>query len=364
MGDETGAARLDAILEALSFERRERDARALEDLFRRFQRRVACETLTRPAGEPDAFDAERFFAEWVREERGLAAGERARAFRWLAQGLGFAISFAEGTCLRPWERDEERRSAGDGGSSSRLNGNAAHRAAVVTIEGRRILADAAFPMPVLLPLEPPAREISTGIGTLSVAPPDGGDEIRVTCDARGEVSDLLRLHPTPDASAFPFEEICRPLPEDGAQRPFALRVLDDRVLFWRVGRMTILDAWSRLEYALPASNRTVLEKLFALDLGGVVLPEEAREAETPATLSVFHETPVSADEARRLLARDPPPRSLVAGREVLVEEAGAGSRITIAVALASDLPPEGPTEAVRKTLVFHLVSELFELSRG
>jgi hypothetical protein len=46
-----------------------------------------------------------------------------------------------------------------------------------------------------------------------------------------------------------------------------------------------------------------------------------------------------------------------------VEAEPGGSLITIRATLA-DVPPAGPGEAVRKTLVFHLVSELFELSRG
>lgn len=357
MSDARHAAALDAVLEALSFERRPNDARAFEDLFLRFSRRVACETLTRPAGDPEAFDAGSFFAEWVDEERGLVGAERALAFAWLARELGFEVATFPGSCRRPWEerapeRDEVRLGSGEGDFSSKVNGGRAHRTVIATIEGRRILADAAFPMPVLLPLDPPAAEIPTGIGRLSTAVVSDGS-VSVTCDARGEVAELLRLDPTPSESSFPFEE-----------RAFALRVLDDRVLYWRAGRMTILDAWSRLEYALPASRRGALEKLFALDLEGVALAEETLEEPVPpATLRVFHESPVSADEARRRIARDAPPLSLVVGREVRIEEAGTGSRITIMSPLAPTLPPEGPTEAVRKTLVFHLVSEIFELSR-
>jgi hypothetical protein len=377
MTDLRDAAGLNAVLEALSFERRLRDARAFEDLFLRFQRRVACETLTRPAGDPDAFDAGRFFAEWVEEETGLAGEERARAFEWLASECGFEATLARGACRRPWEedapgRDEPRLDPKDGGSSSKVKGAEAHRLVVATVEGRRILADAALPLPVLLLLDPPAQEIPTGFGALSVARPNGGDEIGVTCDARGEVTELLRFYPPRAAPPLPLEEICRPSPGAGAQHDareskttFALRLLGDRVLFWSAGRMTILDAWSRLEYPLPASERTALEKLFALELEGVALPEETHlTPPAPATLRVFHESPVSADEARGRVARDAPALSLVVGRETWVEEAGAGSRITIEAALAPSLPPQGPTEAVRKTLVFHLMSELFELSRG
>jgi hypothetical protein len=364
-----------AVLDALGLERRPPDGRFFEDVFLRFQRRLACETLTRPPGDPQAFDAERFFAEWVEEETGLAGEERARAFEWFVRELGFDVSLAEGACARPWEaarRDDEGRGAGQGGFSSKVNIAAVHRAVVASIEGRRILADAGFPLPVLLPLDPPAREIPTGFGILSVARPDGSDEIRVTCDARGQVADLLQLLLAPAERSFPFEGICRPSPDAGAQHDargsatsFALRVLDDRVLFWRAGRMTILDAWSRLDYALPASERSAIEKLFALELGDVVLPRGAvGDPAEPATLSVFHISPVAADKARRRIARETPAYSLVASRELRVEESSAGSRLSIHATLAGPVPTAGPGEAVRKTLVFHLVSELFELSRG
>jgi hypothetical protein len=370
-------ARADAILEALSLERRPLTLRFFEDLFLRFQRRVATETLTRPGGAPQAFDAGGFFAEWVDEERGLVGEERARAFEWLAVNCGFDVTTVRGECLRPWEEDAPgcdgpRLGPGDGGFSSKVNLAVAHRAVVASIEGRRILADAAFPLPVLLPLDPPAKEIPTGMGSLSATVAPGGS-VRVTCDGRGEVAELLRFFPAPTASPFPFEEICRPLPGAGAQHDargsktsFALRLLDDRVLFWRAGRMTVLDAWSRLEYPLPASDRAALEKLFAIELEGISLPEEPHEKNpsAPATLSVFHLSPIPADEARGRVGQGGLPLSLVASRETRVEESGEGSRITIETTLAGPIPPAGPAEAVRKTLVFHLVSELFELSRG
>ncbi|HSB64818.1 MAG TPA: hypothetical protein VLJ18_11665, partial [Thermoanaerobaculia bacterium] len=101
------AASLDAVLEALSFERRRPEARSFEDLFLRFSRRVACETLTRTAGDPETFDAERFFAEWLEEETGLVGEERALAFAWLARELGFEVALALGSCRRPWEQLEQ-----------------------------------------------------------------------------------------------------------------------------------------------------------------------------------------------------------------------------------------------------------------
>ncbi|HEX5855574.1 MAG TPA: hypothetical protein VFZ57_08135 [Thermoanaerobaculia bacterium] len=379
MTDAGDLARADAILEALSLERRPPDAAFFEGLFLRFQRRVATETLTRPAGAPQGFDAGRFFAEWVEEERGLVGEERARAFEWLAVSCGFDAAAVRGECLRPWEndvpgRDEPRLGPGDGGFSSKVNFAVAHRAVLASIEGRRILADAGFPLPVLLPLDRPAREIPTGMGSLSaILAPDGF--VHVKCDARGEVAELLRFFPERSSSplSLSLEELSRTSPGEEAQHDarggetsFALRVLDDRVLFWRAGRMTVLDAWSRLEYPLPASERAALEKLFAIELEGVSLPEEPREEDpsAPATLSVFHLSPIAADEARGRVARGGRPLSLVASRETRIEESAEGSRITIEATLKGPLPPAGPAEPVRKTLVFHLVSELFELSRG
>ncbi|MDL2716974.1 MAG: hypothetical protein PT977_04400 [Acidobacteriota bacterium] len=366
---------MDELLEALGLERRPPDTRFFEDLFLRFQRRVANETLTRPSGNPGAFDAEAFFGNWVEEERGLVGEERARAFAWLAGQLGFACELESSFCFRPWEtveRDEQRWSEGPGGFSLKGDGAGVHRAVIARIAGRHILADAGFPLPVLLPLDAPDREFPTGFGTLTVKSPPGGDDIRITCDARGEETELLRVDLAANPPPPPLEEIRRPLPgasppldTPGSKKGFALRVLDDRVLFWRAGRMTILDAWSLLDYPLPASERAAIEKIFALELEGILLPEEPLdEVAKPATLSVFHLSPVAPLEAKERVGRDPLPLILVSSREERVEEAASGgSRITIRATLA-DVPPEGPGEAVRKTLVFHLVSELFELSGG
>jgi N-acetyltransferase len=354
----TAATRADAVLEALSLERRAAGARFFEDLYLRFQRRVACETLTRPAGNPGAFDAEAFFAEWDEEERGLVGEERARAFAWLAKNCGFDMTLARGESRRPWNGAE------DSPNGKRVG---THRATVATIGGRRILADAGFPLPVLLPLDPPATAIPTGLGGLSLNVDEGG-RVVVTCDARGEETELLRLDLAPNPSPLPLEEISR-TSQDASPQPealgaFALRILDDRVLFWRAGRMTILDAWSRLEYPLSGLERAAIEKIFALELEGIPLLEEPlAEAPEPATLSVFHLSPVAPDEARGRVGRDALPLILVSSREERVEAAPGGSLITIRATL-SDVPPAGPGEAVRKTLVFHLVSELFELGRA
>ncbi len=259
-----------------------------------------------------------------------------------------------------------------------MNGGETHRSVVATIEGRRILADAGFPLPVLVPLDAPPLEIPTGFGTLAVARGEGGgDETRITCDARGEVADLLRLTPGARPAPLPLEEILRPSPdaqtapeagEAGARgstprapAPFALRVLDDRVLHWTGGVMTVLDAWSILSYPLAGTERAAFEALFALDLEGVHLPPVHAVTLEPA-LTVFHAVALPPDEVRKGLGRAAAaPSALVASRDAVVEAAPGGSRIALTVKLSAPVPPAGPGESVRKTLVFHLAMELLGL---
>jgi len=307
---------------------------------------VACETFTRPAGDPAAFDAESFAAEWPEEERGLVGEERAIGFAWLAREIGFSCELVNSFCSRPWaptEHDDSRRSTGSGAFSSKVNGGVAHRSVIANLGGRRVLADAGFPFPCLVPLDPPFQEIPSSLGTLSVA---ATDEIRVLCDARGEIETLISL---------PLEEIRRPFP--GTPPPHATRILDDRVLHWSGGRMTILDAWSVLTYPLAGRERAALASLFALNLDGVD-PPDAPPADEPAVLSVFHALPVPPDEARRGLALADPPGSVVASRAVTVVPAPGGSRLVSRAVLSGAVPPAGPGESVRRTLVFHLAMEL------
>ena len=323
-----------AWLDALGLEPRIPDVRFLEDLFHVFQRRIACETLTRAAGDPEAFDAEAFAAEWAEEERGLTGEERARAFAWFATQLGFEVGLEESICSRPWE---------PGGAE-------AHRSVVAAIEGRRILADAGFPLPFLVPLQLPFKEIPSSFGTLSVESGAGeGDGFRVTCDARGEIAELLCL----GAGARAVEA--------RAPASFALRVLDDRVLHWAGGVMTILDAWSVLRYPLAGTERAALESLFALNLEGVELPA-VPAADIAPVLTVFHAVPLSPEEVQMGLARAEQPGSdLVAPPKALVEAVSGGSRVARSARFLAPVPAAGPGESVRKTLVFHLAMDLLGL---
>jgi hypothetical protein len=128
--------------------------------------------------------------------------------------------------------------------------------------------------------------------------------------------------------------------------------------------MTILDAWSVLRYPLAGTERAAFESLFALNLEGIDLPGVPAAAGTPS-LTVFHTVALAPGEVRRGLDLSaPPPSSLVASREAELEAAPGGTRIALRAALAGDVPPAGPGESVRKTLVFHLAMDLLALSRA
>ena len=189
---------MDALLEALGLERRPPETRFFEDLFLRFQRRIATETLTRPAGDPETFDAEAFFGNWIDEERGLVGEERARAFTWLARQLGFACELESSFCFRPWEtveRDEQRRSHGAGGFSAKGIGLESHRAVVAAVAGRRILADAGFPTARAAAARRERPGVSDGLRNVDGEEPPAARTSESSCDARGEEAELLRLQP-------------------------------------------------------------------------------------------------------------------------------------------------------------------------
>ncbi len=125
--------------------------------------------------------------------------------------------------------------------------------------------------------------------------------------------------------------------------------------------MTILDAWSVLCYPLAGTERAALAGLFALNLEGVDLPAVPAAGIEPA-LTVFHAVALAPDAVRRGLAlSELPPSSLVASREAAVEAVPGGARIALKAALGGRMPPVGPGESVRKTLVFHLAMDLLRL---
>jgi hypothetical protein len=306
-------------------------------------------------------DPERFFERWIDEEAGLVGIERTLVFLRLSRDLGFDARLVRGTCQLPFEEAPGSSSKGRGDGAA-----AAHAAVLVGLGGRDVLADAGYPLPVLLPLDPAAHEIPSPWGKLSVNKEKGNEnaEVVVDVDGRGAVTEAIRLERAPAEDPLPFEEWF-PGGLTVFSEPSALRLHDDRVLFWSRGTMTVLDPWSRLTYPLPFSEKKTLEALLGLNLDGVDLPETvvAAAADSPAVLTVYHASPLSPDEVHRRLSLEGAPPELIASRELLVEAAAEGARIALSATLARPVPPAGPGEAVRKTLVFHLVSELLSLSR-
>ncbi|HKC23411.1 MAG TPA: hypothetical protein VKF32_01645, partial [Thermoanaerobaculia bacterium] len=283
----------------------------------------------------------------------------------------------------------------------------AHSAVVARLGARDVLADVAYPLPVLLPLEPPACDIPTAWGKLSVARRDA--EIAVIVDGQGAREERARLSPGDSA---PLDEETR---GDGLE-PLLLRVLDDRVLLFASGELRVEDAWSRLAFPFPSGAADALRTLFAReDLTAEELAGVPAAPAEPARLTVFDRSELPATE---LIARlgtpagllallapgtraedleedasgwswllagetgDPALRQRVTRLEdgVRVREldaasalservysvlpAGSGARLSLAATLAREVPPLGLGESVRKTLVFHLASELIALSRS
>jgi hypothetical protein len=340
-------------LEALGLEPRLPDARFFEDLFLRFQKRVAYETLTQ-ARNADARggDPEEFLECWSDEEPGLVGIERTLVFLRLSRDLGFDVRLVRGTCRRPFVEEPHSSRVEAGGSDE-------HAAIVASLGGREVLADLAYPLPVLLPLDPAVHQIPSPWGKLAVK--DERTTVIVEVDGQGALTEAIRLERAPAEEHLPVEARFPGL-SPFFPGPSALRLHDDRVLYWSRGTMTVLDAWSRLTYPLAFSEKKTLEALFGLNLQGVDHPAAAA-ADRPPVLTVYHESPLSPEDVRRGLSAETAELSLVARRELFVEPTREGSRIVLRATLSKRVPPAGPGEAVRKTLVFHLASRLLALSR-
>jgi hypothetical protein len=378
------------LLDFLGLTPEDASPRAFEELFLRFQRRVPYETLSRRR-RGGSLSPEELFARLVEDGGGSAGTERARAFAALAGGLGQDVRLVSGTA-RGGAAGEETR---------------AHTAVLARLRGAEVLADVAYPLPVLLPLEPPALEVPTAYGKLSVA--RRGGEIAVLFDGQGarEERVWLRLGGV------------EPTDDDGVaegRAPLLLRVLDDRVLLYGGGKLHVEDAWSRLVSPFASGEIDALKTLFAReDLTREEITDLAAAAGGPALLTVFDRSERPAEE---LIARLATPAGLLAllapgtraedldedaagwswrlvgdiekpgklervtrrrdGLSVLeldpgsaltqrvyaVAPAGSGARLSLTATLAREVPPLGLGESVRKTLVFHLASELIALSRN
>jgi len=261
-------------------------------------------------------------------------------------------------------------------------------------------------MPILLPLAPGAGELPTPYGRVTVS--SGPGTVRVAVEGQGEMRQRIRLEPS-----------SQELPEDEEPPPLLARVLDDRILVLGGGALRVDDAWSRLVSPYDPANVDPLKTLFARE---DLTDEELRALPAPASaaarLTVFDASDVPAERLRArlwtpqgLLSMLPPGTRAQDVREdadgwswrlredeegparservsrtgdglsveceggsierrvYAVEDAAgsgapaAGARLTLTATLASEVPPMGLGESVRKTLVFHLASELIALGR-
>ena len=305
----------------------------LEDLFLRFQAQVPYQSAARPNSP------EELLRGFVDAETGGEGDERAAAFFALARALGHGL--------------EIRAAAFPVGS--RL-------VALARPGGRLLLVDPGFPLPCLVPLDRPGEEIPTGYGKLR--PSGEGESYRLVAEARGRSVEVVRLDPGTDA----FIGGSGVLPHRLGPRD-RFRLLDDRLLRWRAGRLEVTEGWSRLTHPLGGGEKEILEALFRVpcsDIGEIAPDPE------PAVLSVYDLSPLPkalleerAGSSRGSVEGAGDGRvegSLLGSRRWRFEAQEGGTRIRLTARLAG-LPPRGPTEPVRKTLVFLLATEVLDLSR-
>lgn len=394
-----------AFLEALGLSVEPPHPRFFEELYLRFNKRFPFETLTaRERGRPP----ETVLRDFVEEGKGSTGVERIRTLLRLGRALGFVLRPIQGKAV-------PGKSVSRSGRIDRPQ-----HALIAELEGRSFLAHTAGALSVLVPLEPARIEIPAASGTVSLR--RESSSLSLLLAARGRTRERERF----DLSEFPDQILVEESEgDDGTEGGYALRLLDDRVLHYRKGRIDVLDSWSRLSFSLPEERREILEQLF-LVAGEHLAPETPERVDWgPATLTVYDRSELGIAE---LQARISNPQGLLriqpAGLRAeelsayesgwswsLVDEQGSlvrrervelledgistrtlegespvatrrysfektegldsqdllapretGTRVVLATTLSREVPPRGLAESVRKTLVFHLVAELLALS--
>ncbi len=346
------------------------ETRLLADLFVRFQAQLPLRDALRGT------DEERL-ATWLEAGAGLCGEARASAFTTLAAEAGF-----------PLESAVARGPRGDART-------------ILLFDGGRLLLDPSFPLPFPVSLDPPARELATGYGSLSVRPSAAGPELLL--ETRGEERLLYRVDRDSDSGAAPEER-------ESAGETELFRLLDDRLLRFRGGVLEISDAWSRFRFPFPARDSDGLEALF----GPPPPRDDGREADPqPPTLAVYLASGMRPEAHRALLAdaesfartfpegwaatavearsdgftwsvregeellrkermRLAPdglvveaegPLALFRTRTIRLEPREEGTRLRLLGVLRDPVPPRGLPEGTRRRLVFELANELLALDR-
>jgi hypothetical protein len=346
------------------------EPRLLAELFVRFQVQV-------PLRRAGRGTAEERLAAWLEEGAGLCGEARTEAFATLAAEAGFAL-----------ETGHARGAAGDPRT-------------VLLSNGGRLLLDVSFPLPVPVPLDPPAADLATGYGSLRVRPAEAGPALLL--ETRGEERLLYRV----DRQRGPLAESVAKGPSGETE---LFRLLDDRLLRYRGGVLEVSDAWSRLRIPFPARDGDGLEALF----GPPPPRDDGREAAVhPPTLAVYLASGARPETIRTLLA-DPKsfaralpegwsatdvavradgfawsvregeellrtermrivpdglvleaegPLALFRSRTLRLEPRPEGSRLRLLGVLRDPVPPRGLPEGTRRRLVFELANELLALDR-
>ena len=305
-----------------------------EDLFVRFQAQVPYQAVAGPR------DADQFLRDFVEIETGGEGDERTASFEALARTLGHELEVREATSPR-------------GG----------RRIALSRVDGRRLLVDPGFPLPCLVPLDRPGEEIPTGYG--KVLWEAIGEDFRVLVETRGKRIEVARF-----GTGGPErpESLASPPVRLGERERF--RLLDDRLLRWRDGKMEVTDTWSRLTHPLGGEEKELLETFFRVPCGELAgIPPD----EDPVTLSVYDHVPHPRTllESRLERLRGPTGGGLpgaeegspITSRRWSFEELDGGTRVKLTAGMVA-VPSRGLTEMFRKTLVFLLVSEILDLARG
>ena len=347
------------------------EPRLLAELFVRFQAQVPLRSAGRGSVE------ERLTA-WLEAGAGLCGEARTDAFATLAAEAGFALQ------------------------TGHAHGAAGDARTVLLSDGGRLLFDVSFPLPVPVPLDPPAEELATGYGSLQVRPAAAGPELLL--ETRGEERLLYRVDRAPASLA-------ESVPKGPSEETELFRLLDDRLLRFRGGVLEVSDAWSRLRVPFPARDGDGLEALF----GPPPPRDDGREAAAnPPTLAVYLASSVRPEALRALLA-DPEsfartlpegwaatelelradgfawrvregdellrtermrvvsdglvleaegPLALFRSRTLRLKPRPGGTRLRLLATLRDPVPPRGLPDGTRRRLVFELASELLALARA
>ncbi len=239
----------DEILEAFEISRSEPGIGYLEALFARFNERVPFETaskILRNASVADPREKPRlpevFWSEHLESGSGGTCFARAAAFHALLAELKFASRLVLG----------------------RVQSDFDHAALRVTLDGREWIADAGFPLPVLL--RDVEEEAETPRGPLRVTPGARGTRVEILGGVP-EGPREIEIFRAPVATSEFFDRWRRTFrPDTRFLTAVSLRrEKEGRAVSFASGEMRVDDRHSRTRIPLAAPRAPVLEEQFGVD---------------------------------------------------------------------------------------------------